>query len=450
MKITVIGGGSTLWSLGFCRQFVRSEPLQGAEVVLMDIDSRALDLVGRAAEILNQKAGSPITIRKTTDLDTALDGAQFVLVSISTGGLDAMQHDLEIPERYGIWQPVGDTVGPGGWMRAVRNVPVFDHIGARMQALCPNAWLINVSNPLCVLTRVPHRRYGLRVIGMCPGVDAQARRMAQLAGCPPDAPVDFVNTGIDHGSWFTSLTCGGVDVLARLKELGYCRSDDALPSEVITEDPLAKASGNRAVFAMWRTLGYLPSISDRHAVENWPWIVARESGDLPFGVRRTSIAERREAKTRSWERHERFVATQDESILGSLGHGDDPIVAVIESLLGHRSFLCTANLPNIGQIPGFPEGAVVETRCRFDGSGAHPFVSPMPDLLKALVLPIVLRQEAIIDIALNGTFDDLVALVYTDPQCCRLLPHQCRAMVREMLEANRALIRNPRLLEFEP
>jgi len=103
---------------------------------------------------------------------------------------------------------------------------------------------------------------------------------------------------------------------------------------------------------------------------------------------------------------------------------------------------------NIGQLPGFPEGAVVETRCMFDKAGVHPLCSKMPDILKPIVLPHVLRQENSIDIILHGTFKELVALIMTDPMCCQLSPHECRQMVRELLEANKSFIKNPELLEF--
>ena len=125
MKITIIGGGSFTWSFGFARQFVDSKFLNGAELTLCDINPEALDIVNKASTIYNNSHGTPIRIETTTDTNAALDGADFVLVSISTGGLEAMRHDIEIPEKYGIWHTVGDTVGPGGWSRAARNIPVF-------------------------------------------------------------------------------------------------------------------------------------------------------------------------------------------------------------------------------------------------------------------------------------------------------------------------------------
>jgi alpha-galactosidase/6-phospho-beta-glucosidase family protein len=283
---------------------------------------------------------------------------------------------------------------------------------------------------------------------MCPGVDNTAACLARLAGCDPESTAPaFVVTGIDHGSFFTSLTCGGVDVLARLKELGYCRSDDQLPAAVSALDrQAAVVTGYRAVFAAWRELGYMPAISDRHAVENWPWILNRE-GELPFGIVRTTVKERQAAYERCRETIQGYLAGRVESSQLT-AHGAGPLTALMHARAGGPGTIFTANYRNQGQIPGFPPGAVVETRCRFDAAGVQPLCSPMPDLLRAIVLPQVLRQERVVDIALHGSFDELVALVATDPLCARLLFGQVRTMVRALLKANRDWLENPRLLDF--
>ena len=444
MKATVIGGGSYGWAPGFVRQFIESKHLADLHVTLMDIDPEALALVAKVVDVFKRGGNSLLPVETTTDLDRALDGADFVLVCISTGGLDTMKHDIEIPERYGIWHTVGDTVGPGGWSRAVRNVPVFHRIGERMKALCPDAWMINVSNPLTILTRVPHRCFGIKSVGMCPGVEGHVRSLAELAGLGREGRLDYTVTGIDHGSYLTALFADGVDVLARLKEKGYYRSDDQLPGTMTAKDPLTATFGSRAVFAAWRELGVMPAINDRHAVENWPWFLTGETDKLGFSLKRTTIAERWAWRREARARLERFIASGE---MGSLGHGDDPVVTVIECLSGHRSFLWGSNYPNVGQIPELPLGAVVETRCHFDAAGVHPLASPMPPIVRILVEPQVLRQEAIIDIALHGSLDELVALVTTDPLCSRLPIGKARQMVREMLQANRAYIPNARLLE---
>jgi alpha-galactosidase/6-phospho-beta-glucosidase family protein len=191
MKVAIIGGGSYAWAFGFTRQFVKSDLLSDIELVLMDIDSERLADLKRAGDIFNKANGSPIKLKSTTNLDEALDGASYVIVSISTGGFDAMQHDLAIPEKYGIYHTVGDTVGPGGCLRGVRNIPVFDDFGARMKKLCPDAWMINVTNPLSPLTRTPQRNHGIKTVGMCPSVHCAARSLALMAGANLDARVDL-------------------------------------------------------------------------------------------------------------------------------------------------------------------------------------------------------------------------------------------------------------------
>jgi len=451
MKITVIGGGSYLWAFGFIRQVVDSEKIKDITLVLFDINRYSLELVKSAGQIYNKKHGSPVKIEATMNLDSALKGSDFVVVSISTGGLTAMKHDLKIPEKYGILHTVGDTVGPGGWSRAVRNIPVFNNFGFKMKKHCPKAWLLNVSNPLTVLTRVPERNFGIKTVGLCPGVEEQVRTLAALAGADiKTARFDYTVTGIDHGSWFTKFYYDGIDVIQKLKDMGYYRSDDKLPGVITTADALAEAATYRAGFAAWRELGYLPGVGDRHSIENWPWLLTRgriEKGKLPFGIKRTLIEERFKWRKNKEKKLEKYVKTGEVSTLED-GHGGDPIFDVIEALSGKSSFLWTSNFKNVGQISGFPDGAVLETRCLFDGAGVHPFCSPMPDILKALVLPQVLRQEAIIDITLKGSFDELVALISTDPMCSHLKIGECRKMVRELLLANRAFIKNSKLLKL--
>jgi len=448
MKITIIGGGSFTWVFGLVRQFIDSPAVKGASLSLMDINQQALDLVATAARVYNQKAGSTVRIETTTDTDRALDAADFVLICISTGGLDAMRPDLEIPERYQVWHTVGDTVGPGGWSRAVRNIPVFHELAARIKRRCPDAWVLNMTNPLTILTRVLGRELDPKVVGMCPGVEDQARSMAKLVGASIDGGIDYVVTGIDHGSYFTKLVVDGVDLLTELKRQGFYRSDDKLPSAIEVKDQMMGIQvGSRAIFALWREIGFLPSITDRHAVENHPWFVTGGNGELPFGIKRTSIEDRQRGYQRKREAVERYIQEPDVQSLGSLGHGDDPVCTVIEALCGDSRFAWGSNYRNGGQIPCAPEGAVVETRCVFDSLGVHADSSPMPDVIKAIVLPTIYRQEAVIDVTLTGTFDELVALVSTDPLCVHLSLGECRRMMGEMLEANRQYIKNPRLLE---
>lgn len=445
MKVTIIGGGSYLWSYGFCQQFIHSDTFRGATICLMDIDVEALELVTKAVELENVNAGNFVSIESTTSREEALKEANFVIVSISTGGLDAMQYDLEIPEKYGIYHTVGDTVGPGGWSRAVRNIPVLKDISESMNTHCPDAWLINVTNPLTVLTRVAGQQ-GLKTFGFCPGVEEHVRSLATLCDLDSDVRVDYRVTGIDHGSFITELFADGQDLLHVLKEKGFFRSDGDLPSLVETEDKMAVTARSHAIFAIWKEFGYMPGINDRHMVENWPFFQLRAGEALPYGIQRTSVKKRRDLRETRREALVKFIEHGGREKIDELGHGEDPIVEIIEALLGKKPLLYGSNYQNIGQIAEAPMGAVVETRCLFDGAGVHPLCSPMPSAVQSVVLPHIYRQEASIDVVLDGNFDDLVSLVISDPLCSHLSIVDCRKMLQEMLEANQKWIQNPKLL----
>ena len=297
------------------------------------------------------------------------------------------------------------------------------------------------------MTRTPDKFFGIKTIGMCPGIEEQAHGLAKVAGAKAGTRVEYIATGIDNGSFITKLHADGVDVLAKLKEMGYFRSDDKLPSKVTQEDPLAELAWVRADFALWREFGFMPGIPDRHMVENFSFFVARSTPELEYGIKRTSVSER-QARYDTMKKQIEAVVADPQSHVGGLGHGDDPVVDVIDSLRGLRSLVLGANYANIGQIPGVPDRAVVETRCLFDAAGVHPLVSPMPDMVKALILPTIYRQEMVVDIAIDGTFDQLVALMASDPLCARMKLTDVRQMTKELMAANATYIANKKLLEF--
>ena len=151
------------------------------------------------------KVGAKATIETTVDRAAALRDADFVVVTISTGGFASMAHDLEIPARYGIRQSVGDTVGPGGISRALRNIPVLVDIARDMERLCPDAWLLNITNPMTCLTRAVARETSIRVVGLCHEVVIMSWFVAIACGVQAD-DVGFAITGVNHLPWITELS----------------------------------------------------------------------------------------------------------------------------------------------------------------------------------------------------------------------------------------------------
>lgn len=197
LKIVHVGAGSYAWAPNLLANIFGSEPLGGSELVMYDLNPEALDLTYRLALKYREVSGQGTRVVKTADREEAFRDADFVVVTITTGGLRAMEHDLTIPERYGIFMTVGDTGGPGGLSRALRGVPVYLEMARAMERLCPRAWMLNCSNPLCALTRVVNKESAIRALGVCHGVRNRVRLLADFFGVPTER-FDFVNTGIDR------------------------------------------------------------------------------------------------------------------------------------------------------------------------------------------------------------------------------------------------------------
>ena len=167
MKIVIVGGGSFQWVPTLTTDLALTPSVRGAEVVLQDIDAARLARTAPVVEHVSDLTGAQFTVRSTTDQRAALRGADFVMVNITTGGFESMALDLDIPWRYGIRQPGGDTLGPGGISRALRNIPVIIGIARDMEDVCPDAWLLNLTNPMTALCRSVTKSTSIKTVGLC-------------------------------------------------------------------------------------------------------------------------------------------------------------------------------------------------------------------------------------------------------------------------------------------
>jgi len=439
LKIVLVGGGSTTWTPGLMGKILGHPALAGSHIFLHDIDAEALDLTYPLALMHKERLGSACTFEQSTDLSRALDGADYVLVTISTGGLASMRPDVEIPERYGIYQCVGDTTGPGGLLRTLRNVPVFDHLSREMRRLCPDAWMLNLSNPLSALTRVANQN-GIRALGLCHGVLGVAREYAGFFGVPLSRCA-YVNTGIDHCSWFTDFRVEGRDAWDILNERGLADWLAKSPSDAAQDPVFAPLYRERVGIMVGRTLGALPAIGDRHLTEFLPTFLQGSDNVARYGLVRTTIDERAENYARKRASIRRVLAGEEAlqvaeptDVLGE--RQSDDVGSWIAALQGHVAIEDNLNAPNIGQIPQLPLGATVETRGVLDGAGFHPLASPMPPQIEAIVRPHVLREELSIEAALEGSVDKALAVLATDPLLVR--PEDAGPMLQEMIAATKA------------
>ena len=435
-RIAFVGGGSYGWMPSILGRLMQTPTCQDDEIVIMDTNAEAAEDIYQLALGLRKRFKSTLGISRTTELTAALDGAQYVSLTISTGGLDAMRVDVEVPEKYGIFHTVGDTVGPGGMSRALRNVPVLLDLAHQMERYCPNAWLFNLSNPLSTLTRAVSRETKIRTVGLCQGVVEHVDYLVELLGEKPGDGVQFVTAGIDHCPWLLALSIKGRDGLQVLRERGLC-SSSLQPDSVngSTDGHLGCLVGTRAGFALWKEIGFLPGIGDRHMVENFGCFITDSRQMEKYGIVRTSIADRRKNMELQKNRVRTFIDKPEDL---SIPATHAPVIQMVDALEGRGDLLTTLNVENAGQIPELPARANVETLCRVDKLGVHPLAinRPLPRALDAILRPHILRQEGAIDAAITGDRELAVGLLASDP-CVRFIT-DARAMLTEMIELNRA------------
>jgi len=432
MKITLLGGGSYAWTPKIMGDFATSPLLADDEVVLYDIAPEPLELVGSLAQRMVEATGSRLRVSCTTCQKDALDGADFVVITISTGGLDAMQVDLEVPERYGIRQTVGDTVGPGGFSRALRNVPVFVELGRAMQEHCPDAWMLNCSNPLTTLTRAVCRETGIKALGLCHGVVGFMKSLGPVLGFESLDEIDFVSSGIDHCGWLLQLNVKGRDGFDLFRDKGLGPGGEAALC-VDAIDDFIPDTHIRVGFLIFSEVGYLPTIGDRHIVEFFPHFLHDPATMDKLGLVCTTVDERRENRRKA------------EAQLRSMLSGDTPIEpklssdVVLESVLalsGRQPANIGLNAPNVGQVPNLPEDAIVDTWCWVTEDYVQPLCAgPLPPVLQTLVEGHLVRQEMSIDAALSGDRQIALEGLVTDPLVQDMTC--ARAMLEELLEGNR-------------
>jgi alpha-galactosidase/6-phospho-beta-glucosidase family protein len=432
LKIAFIGSGSVQWTLKLATDMILNETLADAELVLYDIDADALDLLARACQRVVQQARGSMRITQTLDRLMALRDADFVILCVGIGMLPAMRNDLLIPERYGIYQSVGDTVGPGGLARALRHIPFAVQVAREMEQVCPRAWLLNLTNPMTTICRGVTRATSIRTIGLCHEVTHALPRLAALVGLS-DVPITFGVAGINHLPVILRFNLGGRDGIALLREwLTRHRPADAITQTTLTtvrdvfKDQLALK------LFLLDQLGVLFGAGDRHVAEFLPgFLTPATQYGLAYGIFLTRIEHREEVFRWRRAQIEQFVAGAKVALEPS----NEQLAKVMAALAGGPAGRFIVNIPNQGQIDNLPREAIVECMARVDALGVHPEATgALPHAAYAVVAPHVARQELIVEAALTGSKKAALAALATDPLVCD--PSIVAPMLDALIAAN--------------
>ena len=438
MKIVIIGAGSTVFTPGLIADLTGSTLFADATVALVDINASSAQAMARYAERVARERGVGLRIECTTDRREVLSGADFVTVTIAVGGVKAWERDVRIPEAHGVYQTVGDSVGPGGVFRALRHVPELVAIAADMEELCPDAWLFNYTNPLTALVRAVHKSSRIRCAGLCHGVLHTRQAIAHDLGFNP-AGLSLTAAGINHLAWVLDLRHDGQDVYSRFRELvrGWQRS--APPP---SGDPY---EGFQEVSARLMELyGYYPSPGDRHVAEFFPFFLRQTGDGLGYGLQ-SGLDMTNDVLASRDERWDRIVdqaegrAELDHALFDEAREGER-VVSIMEAIVMDRPLLELAvNVRNDGLIPNLPAHAVVEVPGVADGRGVYGIaVGALPEGIAGILAARVRQQEITVDAALAGDRALTLQALLADP----LVPsvETATAMLNEALEAHAMLL----------
>lgn len=444
IRLAYIGGGSRGWAWSFMTDLAM-EPAMSGEVVLYDIDRAA----AQANEIIGNKIdGAPAArgrwrYRVADTLEQALTGADFVVISILPGTFDEMEVDVHLPERLNIWQSVGDTAGPGGIVRALRTLPMYVPIAQGIRACCPNAWVINYTNPMSLCVQVLYHVFPeIKAFGCCHEVFNTQMVLAAAAGerlgIPAPARQDIhVNVlGINHFTWFDRASYEGLDLFPVYKEFVDRHYEQGFDEPDRNWANACFACAHRVKFDLFRRFGLIAAAGDRHLAEfmpgneylNDPETVERwKFGLTPVSWRKEDLEARLE-KSRAMACGEREV---DMAPSGEEG------VLLMKALCGLDRVVSNVNLPNAGQISNLPLGAVVETNAVFARDSVRPVLAgALPEGVRRLILPHVENHAVTLRAALECDRELVVQALLNDPNTAAKCTHEgeLRRLADDMIE----------------
>lgn len=438
IKLTFVGGGSYQWAPRLLKDLMLKKSLEAIDFCLFDLNRASAADILKLGERMNRELQANHSFRIAAAAEEAFDGADFVLVCISTGGLDAMAHDLAIPEKYGIYHTVGDTVGPGGWSRSLRNVPVFNRLARQIEQGSPQAVVLNYTNPLACLTKAFCARTKLRAVGLCHGLFENDEALRQIFGLDREERLKLRFGGVNHFFWLLDYRVDGLDGPGLLAEKlrGGKRFEDLLDESRADE---AGFRSNKALTSeLYATYGYLPYVGDRHTCEFLPHIVTDRAMLEHYRIARTTVEQRRAGLADNIDRVRRMAAGEEPIVYDK---SREAAADIVEAIATGKEYIDIVNLPNVGQIPNLPLGSIVETLGVVNPIGFTPLAAgPLPDRLLPLVRPHAENVELIYRAATEGDFELALQALYNDPSCSRLDYRDIRRMGEELLAANRELL----------
>lgn len=448
VKIAYIGGGSRQWARTFMNDISVQENFCG-EVRLFDIDIKSAEdnkLIGQKYnEHINTKSKWNYIVCNT--IEQALNSVDFVLISILPGTFDEMESDVHTPEKFGIYQSVGDSTGPGGIIRAMRTIPIYERFAEAIKTICPKAWVINFTNPMTFCTRTLYDIFPkIKAFGCCHEVfgtqDFLKKVIKDILNkdvTRHDIKVDVL--GVNHFTWITKATYEGINLFPILDE--YIKKHDINKQNnsnrnIDFHKEIKEKCWETHEYVksdLYQRYGQLAAAGDRHLAEfvNSKWYLKDPETVFNYGFGLTPVSWRKnDLKNRI--NNTKQIINGEKQI--ELSKSQEEFTLLISAILGINEFTSNVNMPNTGQISFAPKDAVVETNATFSKDCVKPILDAVPlnNNVTALVSRVIYQQENVFRAIRERNLDKLYNSFTCEPLCSCLSFHESRKLFDEMVE----------------
>ena len=445
VKIAYIGGGSRGWAWGLMSDLAANDDMSG-DVYLYDIDYN----VAKSNEIIGNKfnfaegAKSKWNYFAVETIDEAMCGADFVVISILPGTFEEMRSDVHQPEKYGIYQPVGDTVGPGGIIRALRTVPMIEEIAKAVKRNCPEAWVINYTNPMALCIKALYDTFPeIKAFGCCHEVFGTqkllARALEEICGIKgvDRAEIKVNVMGVNHFTWLTKAEYRNIDVFDVYRKLIEKHNNGDVEGFIDTTDKnwmnKSFTSCELVKMDLFTRYGIIAAAGDRHLVEfcEGKWYLESPERVKEMGFELTKVDWRIKDLNDRLARSKRLLSGEEKVKIEETGEEG---VLQMRALLGLCDLVTNVNIPNVGQIPNLPMGAIVETNATFRANSLVPVMAGnIPDIIYPLISRICGGQE-IVARACRERNLELAFLAFANDPLVTIPLDQARKLFNEMVE----------------
>ena len=418
-RIAFIGAGSIEFTRHLLGDLLSFPELARVDIALHDIDPERLATAEAMARWTADRLGAEPTLSAHLDRRSALAGADFAFNMIQVGGHAATLLDFEIPARHGLRQTIADTLGIGGIFRALRTIPVMLGIGRDMAEVCPEAWLLNYTNPMAMLCQAyAHGSPHTKIVGLCHSVQHTTRRLAEYVGVPFE-DVTFLGAGVNHQSFILRFERDGEDLYPRLD--AAIEADPELRRTVRVE--------------LYRRFGYFPTESSEHAAEYLPWLMRDDAALERFRVPVDEYVRRSEEHLALYEEIKaKLQSGEGFEIERSVEYA--PVI--VHAMTTGQPRVIYGNVANEGLIDNLPAGACVEVPCVVDRTGVQPTrIGALPPQCAALNRTFLNVVELTVRAALDGRREHVYHAAMLDPNAAGSLDLDAiRTICDELIEAH--------------